>query len=348
MAPTTAGNIDEDDLRRYLTVFHETYKGTVEEFIPSHARQQLARYRFVRDHSVGYLSTNNGAGYEYLDGLPSLSIERSSARVEDMLFKAPAQVREGPTMFQLRASWNITFQGGTFEGAFPVRLEGRSFVRLIDMRYRALGWERYVLYAELFTDRTVPFWSESNAVARAKDEVLVALFDLQEAQRRSLDLADYLKKFKSRLVLVLGDYSFDGLRRLETIQAVLEELGYNAVLLKEVDVPGEFGYDLQQKAVAVGSVARFVVIDDSAPSGHYVELVLAQQNRWISAVLRLAGSTSSFMTRGVSLSSTVMREYSYDEASVRDVVRQAAAWAEERVKELGRSLASLYPWASQS
>jgi hypothetical protein len=46
--------------------------------------------------------------------------------------------------------------------------------------------------------------------------------------------------------------------------AALEELGYEPLLVKDVpDALGFEHYDLLQKAVLIGSVSRFTVIDDT-------------------------------------------------------------------------------------
>ncbi|MBI2999183.1 MAG: hypothetical protein HYY46_12185 [Deltaproteobacteria bacterium] len=126
---------------------------------------------------------------------------------------------------------------------------------------------------------------------RAKDEVLLALVHLRESEKRSIPLSQYLSNYKEKTVLVLGDYGNEGRKRLEEIKGALVQLGYAPLLLDEI--PDDLHYDLQQKAVAVGSVARFVVIDDSSKSGHLVEYSHGQINRWILIILRLDSSDGS-------------------------------------------------------
>lgn len=97
-----------------------------------------------------------------------------------------------------------------------------------------------MLYAQLFANRSEEFWSETEAVRRAKDEVLAAVFDLQQTAARHVDLGTYLKTFKQKTVLLLGDFN-RGRDRLEAIRRALGRAGYHAVLLDEI--PEEPNYD---------------------------------------------------------------------------------------------------------
>jgi hypothetical protein len=112
--------------------------------------------------------------------------------------------------------------------------------------------------AEIFGNRTADFWSQENAISRAKDEILLALSDLAQAKSLCVELGDYISRFKEKTVLILGDYNQPGKGRLISIRQTLNALGYNPVLLDEI--PDDLHYNLQQKAVAIGSVSRFVIM----------------------------------------------------------------------------------------
>jgi hypothetical protein len=204
----------------------------------------------------------------------------------------------GDLHLSIEGGGTFTFERINVEGFFPLRFSSENtFIRLIDVQFAAQGWTRFVRYAELYGNRRSEFWSEAKAISRAKDEILIALVDLKQSEKKVISISQYLKVFKQRTVLILGDYSPEGRKRLAAIGESIAHLGYSPIFLD--DVPDDFHYDLQQKAVAVASVSRLVIIDDSSKSGHLVEFKDVQYNRWVTILLRLEGSESSFMTHGV-------------------------------------------------
>jgi len=139
-------------------------------------------------------------------------------------------------MFRMKGS-DITLAHLTLEGGLPFHhVSTEASVRFICVRFTALGWSRDVEYAELFGNRTAEFWSEPNAVRnairRVKDDIFLAQLDLREAEKRSISLAEYLKTFKEKTVLVLGDFSSAGRNRLRAIKEALDDLGYSPILLE--------------------------------------------------------------------------------------------------------------------
>lgn len=326
----------------YLTAFARTFDETARRFLPAEHLTSLERQQYSTGPVVGHISTQFGAGYEYVPTSEGSAVSHGSARIEDLLFGVPLRVRRLPVIAEV-AGPNVTIQRLALADGFPLRLGPReASVKLIDVSMSALGWRRSVRFAELFGDNSTENWTEAKAVGRAKDEVLVAVVDVAQSRSRSLPLHAYLRAFKDKLVLVLGDYSGAGLRRLERIREILTSLGYSALLLK--DVPDDFRYSLVQKVVAIGSVARFVVVDDSSKSGHLAELPEALHNNWVTVVLRMTGSDSSYMARGAGLSSKLVVEREYDSRDLEGVLRDATGWAEDRLKEYERGLATVYPW----
>ncbi len=340
-------NVTEDLLRNYIEVFHKTYIDTARQFLQIENLQFLSRFQFSSSGIIGYVSTNFGAGFEYIgETSPGISIQRSSARIEDLFTNAPARVRRLQPMFDISAS-NIKLIGLTLKGWFPFRLTSQeASVSFTEITFTVGDWSRLVKHAELYGNRTKAFWSEINAVSKAKDEILLALVYLKESEKRSIPVSEYLKTFKEKMVLVLGDYGDDGIKRLKEIKKILIILGYVPICLNEI--PDDLHYDLQQKAVAVGSVARFVVMDDSSKSGHLVELQHAQFNRWFLIILRLEGSDGSFMTRGASATSKVILENSYSTDNLHEVLNESVRWAEERIEENKRTMMGVYPWRKDS
>jgi hypothetical protein len=101
------------------------------------------------------------------------------------------------------------------------------------------------------------------------------------------------------------------------------------------------------KAVAIGSVSRFIVVDDSSKSGHLAELPEALRNNWITVILRMCGSEPSFLSRGVSVTSSVVLEREYTADTLRITLEEGVRWAEAKVGDLSTAFAQLYPWRTE-
>ena len=334
--------VSNDGMRRYLDAFHRIYNAAVVEKVPSELRGSLARVTRFSDGIVGYVSTQFGAGFEYIDG-SGVTIRSGSRRIEELLFDSPAVVRKSPPMIMVEAR-GCAISGLTLEGAFPVRLNGQeASVKLSDMRAKVGTWVRDVAWAELYGNRSAEFWSAEMAAERALGEILQAVVDTREMERRHLDLSAFLQRFRQRRVLLLGDFGA-GRDRLMAIAAAVERLGY--LPLCADDIPDVREHDLRQKILLLALSCRFIVIEDSTPAGQLTELPLVEMSRAVAIVLRRRGSRSSWMTDQLSQTSSVIREENYDESTLDDAMAQGAAWAEAQLERLGRSLDETFPWRS--
>lgn len=334
-------NVNTEQMARYLAVFHDEFADSVTRYVPSEHRPRLLRNSLLPASIVGFVSTQFGAGYEYQEGDALIVVERGSQRIEDLLVRAPSRLRTTGPMIAVGGS-NSGIAKLTLEGAFPFRLTQESAdVLLHDVGFKAAGWHQIVRYAHIFGNRRADFWTESQAVRRAKDEVLAALFDIQQSRDRDVDLGTYLAEFKQQTVLLLGDFN-RGRARLDAIRALLREVGYRAVLLDEI--PEEPHYALAQKFQAVAAVCRFLIFEDSTPAGQIAEMYLARDLDAVRVVLREEGSQSSFMTRGMGLTSSTLREWDYTSETLPGVLSDATAWAEGLLPELAEARKKTYPW----
>lgn len=331
--------VTNDGLREYLEAFHRIYRNAVEDRVPSDLRESLARVPRLSDGITGYISTQFGAGFEYVrDG--GLTIRTGSRRIEELFFDAPARVRKSTAMFIVGAGCGIS--GATLEGGFPVRLNGeQASVKLADIRAKVGPWVREVEWAEMYGDRSATFWSVEMAAERAMGEILQAVVDAREMERRHLDLGAFLSRFRQRRILLLGDFRA-GRDRLSAIAKVLEKLGYLPIFADEI--PDVREHDLRQKISLLALSCRFVVIEDSTPAGQLTELPLVEASRVVAVVLRLVGSRSSWMTDQVSQTSSVIKEDEYEDATLEDAITKAVSWAEVQLERLGRTLDERFPW----
>lgn len=342
-------NATDDMLTRYVEMFHDTLREVSARFFSGEQSKQLLHNSLLPAQITCYVSTQFGVGFEYL-ATPETKIEiaHGSARVEDLFVQAPTRLRNIGPMFNISTP-GVQIGRLSLADGFPFRLTTEEAnVIFWDVLFASdtLNWKRSVQYAEIYGDRRALRWTIEGAQNRAKDEVLAALVLAQRAERIKKPLNEYLSAFKEKTVLVLGSYDPEGEKRLEAIAAALKDIGYEPMLVR--DIPDFEHYDLSQKVVAIGAVARFIVVDDSSPSGHLAELELCRLNRWGMVILRAHGTGSSWMTAGASLSSNVIHETSYDPENTRPTLEEAAKWAEDRLGGLKEQLGGLYPWRMKS
>jgi hypothetical protein len=296
-----------------------------------------------------YVSTQFGVGFEYSSAAETkIKTVRGSARVEDLFVQSPPRLREIGTHFNISAP-DCVLGNFTLTGWFPFRLSREeASVTFWGMRFKseALKWTRYVEYAEIFGDRRASRWSLEAAQNRAKDEVLAALFQSQRAEKANKKIEEYVSSFREKMVLLLGTYDSVGESRLRSIATCLEELGYDPVLVK--DIPDFEHYDLTQKVNVIGGVSRFIIIDDTSPSGHLTEFEVCRSNRWVTLLLRANGIHSTWMTAGASIASNVILEASYDPSNPKPAVEESTKWAEKCLSELEKKFNALYPWRMES
>jgi hypothetical protein len=81
-------------------------------------------------------------------------------------------------------------------------------------------------------------------------------------------------------------------------------------------------------------MARFIVIEDSSAAGQIREIATCAAQGLVTAILRREGSRGSFVTTGEELKSKVIREFTYTDDSLQQVLFEAIRWAEETVEEL--------------
>jgi len=341
-------NIREDELIEYLQVFLKTLDTYGQKFFDKEQSDKLFHLSLLPSKIICYVSTQFGVAFEYIkDDKTKILSRRGSARIEEILLGTPnALNRLSPFMYVGKGA---KFKNGTIEGyIFPFRLgnEDDDFT-LVEMKFecKKLGWSRYIRYAEIYGNREKSFWSVTNAESRAKDQILAALHTEKQAKSLGVSIYEYVNKFKERSVLVLGSYSPDGLEKIDRICGALKQKNYEPVLIK--DVPDFEQYDLHQKVAAVGSVVRFIIIENSIPSGHLNEIDICKDNNWVTIILRNELSHSSAMTLSAEHYSKVIIDKKYTDKNIEKVLEETLNWAEKKLIELKKEFDDLYPWREE-
>jgi hypothetical protein len=148
---------------------------------------------------------------------------------------------------------------------------------------------------------------------------------------------------KQRTVLVLGSYRDEGRKKLSTIRRVLDESGLEAVTLDD------FG-DIHQQSVfekmlMFGSLARFIVCDESEASGHLIELKACADIGFVTALLRPQGKSPTWMNADIAKDRAYMRAIAYEtDEDLSKKVLEAVEWAESKIRERADYYNQEYPW----
>ena len=341
-------NVRNKQLHEYLEIFHRIYREKLGTVIPETYRNELLRVRHLEGaRIIGYVSTSFGAGYEYQPGNPgAIEVLSRSARIEEMVFRCPRGLIQDDTNIFIRVrAPRFHMISCQVTGLLPLRLDTPDASAtleslVVDFRARSM----HIGFAEIFAERSEDFWSKERAVERAMDEVLQAAVYVSGAERFKTSIGDFLERFKKGHVLLLGDFSAVGLRRIEAIKQVVERKGYYAFTLQDVKELPE--YDLRQKLTAVAPVCRFVVVDDSSRAGQAAEIPIIDFLRVVTIVLRLRGSDSTFVNRPLEATSRVIKEVEYDENDLEQILDESIRWAESQIGDLSQQYARAYPWRS--
>jgi hypothetical protein len=305
---------------------------------------------------IGYLSTSHGVAIDYDPPPTRTASDRTTFevlvghdRIEHLVLQkagAPPQMLRSPPVKTVPGGGFFQFIGIHLVGWVSV---GESATAVFDRCLfswpsRLHGeWTLGTSRLEVFGDSSSTAWTKDRAVGLAKDEVLAALFELNRANAKHVTLPEYYAKHKKNTVLILGSYSDDGIERLRQFERELSRLGLEPVLL--IDVPDQEAQTLEQKVVMVGSLSRFVVVDDTEKSGHLTELRLCKDNGWLTIVLCPDGKASSAMSIAPGVLSNVIHEVSYNIGDPPKCLKAATEWAETKRAQIHAQLRNGYPWS---
>lgn len=152
-----------------------------------------------------------------------------------------------------------------------------------------------------------------------------------------------------KAVLILGRDDSSNISLLKQVEVAVNQYpNLRAWLLKDYhDIPGR---DLVQKLMTMASCSRLIIVDDSATSGHLVELSVLSALQTPTAILRQEGRASSWMVDPVvELKRAKIFHYDLnsDITSLRKAVMYACSWANEQISEKAKTLDDLYPWRKE-
>ena len=155
-------------------------------------------------------------------------------------------------------------------------------------------------------------------------------------------LADIVHTLKLRTVVILGkDSSPNDLALLKKIAYLATQRSLIPVLVKEQrDIHGE---PFLKKALMYSLLARFVIVENSAASGHIVEFPTVLSNGCVVAVLQRVGRGATWLLEEEFLKYRTVERFFYDsDATFEDSCSKALEWCETTAQDLGRRYQEVY------
>lgn len=255
-----------------------------------------------------------------------------------------------------------------FESDFPetaIWREGDSLViEITEHIYTKFWWHKYhaMVFAEAMARATKRLASEGNPFSLAEIEnddephifvrwtvrlpksstsknVIACTKEAYElVWQRANDILE-----DSDSVLLLGKDTGDSLKRLTRIKSELESLGYYVYLLKEQ--PDKWGESVIQKVLRYALSSKFILIENSEPSGHLYEIPhVTKMAECVTALLQEQGKGATWMFEDAYAKSRNWKKFTYNTKQLRTVVREAAEWAEQFTKAFAAHQKRVLPW----
>jgi hypothetical protein len=147
-------------------------------------------------------------------------------------------------------------------------------------------------------------------------------------------------------VLVLGKDTGPAMDRLKSIASRLQELGYHTYVIK--DQPDKDGEGVIQKVLRYALSSKFVLIENTEPSGHLYEIPHVVKNaECITVVLQEEGKGATRMFDDGYAKHRHWHKLVYRESELERAVEEAASWAEGFRLEFADSQKATLPWLSK-
>lgn len=213
---------------------------------------------------------------------------------------------------------------------------GRIGVIAANVEKVILGWD-FVLYCLLpGIQKGTPDWirGEQNN-PEPVGPILTLLSGLSKTY------ADLIQSRRAAVVIIGQDTT--EITRLRAIQHWLYRSGYDGILVKDLpDIPEQ---TIEEKVELLCSMCRFIICENTTPSGHIDELKICHLNRFITVILRKAGEGATWLQADYEMDMSFMMEFVYKQ-TVEEVLPNACLWAEETVRRRLEYLEKKYPWRS--
>jgi hypothetical protein len=144
-------------------------------------------------------------------------------------------------------------------------------------------------------------------------------------------------------VLILGKDTAEGLDPLKTIEELVQRFGYHTYLVKEQ--PDRLGESIVQKVMRFALSSKFVLIENSEPSGHLYEIPhVTKMAECVTACLQEKGRGATWMFEDAYAKHAHFKKFEYEPGGLDEAVACAIEWAEGFLKEFGGLQLAVLRW----
>lgn len=144
-------------------------------------------------------------------------------------------------------------------------------------------------------------------------------------------------------VLILGKDTADGLILLKTIQNYLDDLGFYTYLIKEQ--PDKIGESVMQKVLRYGLSSKFVIIENSEPSGHLYELPhITKLAELTTIVLQKRDTGATWMFEDLYPRLKNIQKFEYEDDDLEKQINAGIEWANSYLKSFSDYQKRILPW----
>ncbi|HEV2380857.1 MAG TPA: hypothetical protein VG206_13830 [Terriglobia bacterium] len=136
------------------------------------------------------------------------------------------------------------------------------------------------------------------------------------------------------------------MKRLKTIAGVLEDAGYYVYIVK--DQPDRLGESVIQKVLRHALMSRFVIIENTEPSGHLYEVPhVTKMAECVTAVLQEKAKGATWMFEDAYGKTTAWKKFTYAPKDLARTVALAAAWAQKELKKFANYQRKTLRWLAK-
>jgi len=147
-------------------------------------------------------------------------------------------------------------------------------------------------------------------------------------------------------VLILGKDTGTALDRLQRIASKLQELGYYTYIIK--DQPDKPGEGVIQKVLRYALSSKFVLIENTEPSGHLYEIPhVVKAAECVTVVLQEEGKGATWMFEDAYAKHRHWWKLEYKETELEQAIDVAVEWAEKFVRDFIDYQEKTLPWLSK-
>jgi hypothetical protein len=144
-------------------------------------------------------------------------------------------------------------------------------------------------------------------------------------------------------VLILGKDTGSGMDLLKQIQVHLENLGFYTYIIKEL--PDKIGESVMQKVLRYGLSSKFVIIENSEPTGHLYEFPhITKLAELTTIVLQRENEGATWMFEDLYHRHKNITKIEYTDKNIEEKIKDGVKWANDYLESFGEYQKQKLPW----